>query len=459
MRFIDLFAGLGGFHVGLTALGHQCVFACELDEQLRLLYKQNFDIEPKGDIRQVLDEEVPEHDILCAGFPCQPFSKAGEQQGFDHPESGDLFTEHILRIIHFRKPLYIILENVPNLEKHNNGKTFENILSALRLEGYDPHFRHFSPHQFGVPQRRERLFIIASRSPLEDFNWPIPIKNQQPSIKTILEPNSQPPLRPLSDQVTRCLDVWQEFLQAFPSDKAFPSFPIWSMEFGADYPYLEQSPSQAGLENLRGKLGCHGTPLVIDDEILLDQVLKQLPSYAKQDKFPDWKIDFIKKNRKLYSDHKELIDAWMPKILQFPPSLQKFEWNCKGETRDIWKYVIQFRASGVRVKRPTTAPSLVAMTSTQVPIIAWEKRYMTPKECASLQSLQSLKNLPISSNQAFKALGNAVNAHVVELIAAALIGPKVTEKTKCDCDQNDKCACGSSQTIDVQVEQCQKKMS
>ncbi len=118
MKFIDLFSGIGGFHVALAELGHTCVLACELDEELRLLYNRNFGMLPDPDIRFLAEDSVPYHDILCAGFPCQPFSKAGAQNGFTDKVSGDLF-QHIVRILTKCRPKYLLLENMPNLK----GKT------------------------------------------------------------------------------------------------------------------------------------------------------------------------------------------------------------------------------------------------------------------------------------------------------------------------------------------------
>lgn len=180
------------------------------------------------------------------------------------------------------------------------------------------------------------------------------------------------------------------------------------------------------MDGLKGFKGSHGTKLGYLRT--LEERWAALPSHARKAEmeFPKWKQDFIRQNRQFYEDHKTWIDSWLPKILKFPSSLQKFEWNVKGGKRNIWDYVIQFRASGVRVKRRTTAPSLIAMTDTQVPIIGWQKRYMTPRECARLQSLDGLKSLPKSPAQAFAALGNAVNSNVVEMVARALLEMRPT---------------------------------
>lgn len=418
MRFIDLFAGLGGFNLALSRLGHECVFACEVNDTLRQVYKRNFGILPHGDIRTLDAHSVPDHDILCAGFPCQPFSKAGYQDGLWDPVDGTLFRD-IVSIVRERQPRYLILENVPHLERHGNGETWSIIRTAIENKGYELDVRRYSPHQFGVPQIRDRLYIVGQRGSIDGFRWPEP-PNPKPKL-SILDVLDKNPIdaRPIPSRVKECISVWQEFLDRFPRDSKLPSFPIWSMEFGATYPYVDRTPHSSKVHDLRRATGSHGQPLIGQTR---QQIYKALPSYARKadDKFPKWKVQFIRQNRDLYLEHKNWIDRWLPKIIDFPPSFRKFEWNCQGEERVLRRHVLQVRASGLRVKRPTTAPSLVAMTSTQVPIVGWEERYMTPMECKRLQSMDELSYLPETRNRAYEALGNAVNVKVVELIARAL---------------------------------------
>ncbi|RZT76420.1 DNA (cytosine-5)-methyltransferase 1 [Azospira oryzae] len=421
--FIDLFAGLGGFHLALEQLGGKCVFAAEWKEHLRELYAENFGLRPAGDITLVSPADIPDHDVLTAGFPCQPFSKAGDQLGFECTEQGNLFF-NVAVILKKKKPSYFILENVPNLLKHDNGRTWAEIQRTLRSElGYDIRAERFSPHNFGIPQIRERVYIVGSLLPLDGFEWP-KTSDAETNIDSVLDDNPADSKK-LSPQVQECLEIWDDFLKAVPSHVKLPSFPLWSMEWGATYPYENTTPHKLkqlyGLDGLKGFKGSHGEK--IGHLKTLEERWAALPSHARtpQDKFPKWKQDFIRKNRQFYEANKAWIDPWLPKILKFPSSLQKFEWNIQGGKHNIWDYVIQFRASGVRVKRRSTAPSLIAMTDTQVPIIGWQKRYMTPNECARLQSLDGLAKLPNSPSKAFAALGNAVNSNVVKMVAEALL--------------------------------------
>ena len=175
MKFIDLFAGLGGFHLALSRLGHECVFASEIETFLREHYNKNFKMFPEGDITKIKIKSIPKHEILCAGFPCQPFSKAGLANGFNHKIAGKMFF-YLIKIIKYHKPKYLFLENVPNLIGHNNGETWQYMKKRISKIGYDVDQKILSPTDYNIPQTRNRLYIVAKKNKLTDFVWPKKIK-------------------------------------------------------------------------------------------------------------------------------------------------------------------------------------------------------------------------------------------------------------------------------------------
>lgn len=173
-RFIDLFSGIGGFRLALESFGANCVYSSEIDKHAQEVYAKNFGETPDGDITQVNEVNVPNHEILCAGFPCQAFSVSGKQKGFDDVR-GTLFF-HIARIVKEKQPLVILLENVKNFVKHNNGETFNTIKHILEELNYDVYFNVLNACDFGIPQKRERLYIVCFRKDLniKDFQFPRP---------------------------------------------------------------------------------------------------------------------------------------------------------------------------------------------------------------------------------------------------------------------------------------------
>ena len=173
ITFIDLFCGIGGFRLALEALGTRCVFSCDKDRQARKTYQANFGEEPEGDITTIAADSIHDFNILCGGFPCQPFSIAGKQRGFKDTR-GTLFFE-IARIIKAKQPEVVFLENVPNLARHDNGNTLRVILDTLDGLGYNVHYQVLNAAYYGVPQIRKRIYFVCFRKDLQvDFSFPKP---------------------------------------------------------------------------------------------------------------------------------------------------------------------------------------------------------------------------------------------------------------------------------------------
>ena len=188
LKYIDLFAGIGGFRLALDSFGAKCVFTSEWNKYAQQVYEDNFGIKPLGDITKIKEFDIPKHDLLCGGFPCQAFSVSGKQKGFDDTR-GTLFFD-IARILKHHKPKFAILENVKNIITHNNGETLSTILKTLNDLKYDVFYELLRGSNYGVPQHRERVFFICFRKDLRvnSFSLSKPNFNMR-SINDILEEN------------------------------------------------------------------------------------------------------------------------------------------------------------------------------------------------------------------------------------------------------------------------------
>ncbi|MCF0158951.1 MAG: DNA (cytosine-5-)-methyltransferase, partial [Veillonella sp.] len=217
-RFIDLFCGIGGFHQALSSFGGECVFAAEIDKDCIDVYLKNYGLDAAHDMTKVEAKRVPTHEILCGGFPCQAFSKAGKQAGVNDTR-GTLFFE-IERLLRYHRPQFILLENVRNLVSHDDGRTWKIITDVLKDIGYrlteDPLI--LSPHQFGVPQLRERVYIVGKYDP-DNVGEPLDISfsdlkgKEDLSIYDILEDEPVSENCRISDEELKVLTAWDEFYQ------------------------------------------------------------------------------------------------------------------------------------------------------------------------------------------------------------------------------------------------------
>lgn len=385
LKFIDLFCGIGAFHQAMTNLGGECVYACDIDKDCRETYERNYGIKVDSDITTVNAEDIPSHDILCAGFPCQSFSKAGNRLGFADETKGTLFFD-VCRILNYHKPSYAILENVRNLASHNDGNTWKTIWNSLNEIGYDVIKNPiiFSPHYIGIPQHRERVFIMCIRKDvgeLPPFHFDMETIPQCNIESVLLNDDEIDNLDKykLTDDKIEWIDNWNTFIQNIKCDR-LPSFPIWSDCFKDD----------------------------ID-----------IPNNT-----PKWKKNFILKNMELYQNNKDFIDGWLEiakRNKNFFGSKAKLEWQVSDytSTPNIWDYIMQIRPSGLRIKPSTYFPALVAITQTS--IVGKRKRFLTPRECARLQSFPDSFICNESDAKAYKQFGNSINVKVAEIFVKHML--------------------------------------
>lgn len=403
-RFIDLFAGIGGFHQAMRYLGGECLMAAEINEECVKTYNLNFDTvegELRRDVNKIDPTTIDPFEVLCAGFPCQPFSKAGAQKGFQDKTRGNLFYR-IMDILDAHPEVkFVILENVRNLaDKSENWGIITTELTKRNFYITEKPII-LSPSDFGIPQIRERVYILGIRKD---------IRNE--ALLT-----------------NGCIHLEDLRLDQYRRNCKMGA--AWRiLESKVDDTYIiseEQELMIKAWDELRKKtkIGIIGYPLWLDSfGVGVDDTETVYREQGYYDGMPEWKQAFLRQNRIFYLDHREFIDEWVEKYDMFSriKLYKKFEWNCGTDVRDIHNCLIQIRQSGIRAKRPTFYPSLVAMANTP---IVWDKkkkhyRKITPREAANLQSFHQRYKFQGTDATQYRQLGNSVNVRVLKILGQSL---------------------------------------
>jgi DNA (cytosine-5)-methyltransferase 1 len=376
LKFIDLFCGIGGFHQALSNIGAKCVLACDIDKKCREVYKDNFDLEPISDIKDINENTMENFDILCAGFPCQPFSNGGKKKSFD--DNRGLLFDEIMRIAKAKKPRFMFLENVKHILKVSNGEVITYIKNKISLLGYKLQIFEISPHNYGIPQQRERVYFVCIRNDIYDGS-------------DIVLPTYEGKLE-FEKYLDKMTDVDKKYFIKGNILDALTSWDIMIKQF---------------------EIGEKISPTIMINDAY------RIYSETQFDNFPDWKKDYITKNKPLVKKYKKQFDVWYSEnkdILLEREVYGKLEWQTGPIKKNdsIFNHFIQIRQSGIRVKKAQYFPTLVAIS--QIPIYGKEKRYITPRECARLQSFPENFKLSKDDKVSYKQLGNSVNVNNVSTV-------------------------------------------
>lgn len=377
LTFIDLFCGIGGFHQALDGLGAKCILACDIDEKCRMNYELNYGVKPVKDIKDINEKMLPDFDILCGGFPCQPFSNGGKKKTFED-KRGLLFDE-IMRIVKEKQPRFLFLENVKHILKVSEGKVLAYIEQQIDQHGYVLQRFQMSPHEYGVPQQRERIYFVCVRKDIYN-EMPIKLINEDTSVLTVSDilehSNSIDNKYYLQGDILNVLEAWDEFIKHVDVGETL-------------------SPT-----------------------ILIHDAFK---SYTEEEfnGLAAWRKDYMIKNRRILEKYKDFIGPWYTKhkeLLSKREIYGKLEWQVGKvkENDSIFNYFMQIRQSGIRVRKENYFPTLVAIS--QIPIYGREKRYITPRECARLQSFPDTYTIAPNDKVSYKQFGNSVNVKNVKTV-------------------------------------------
>lgn len=396
IKFIDLFCGIGGFHQALKVFNSECVFASDIDESCRKTYKKNYNITPSGDIKKVNIKEIKEFDLICAGFPCQSFSKAGQQKGFDD-DRGNLFFS-ICKIAEYHKPKYMILENVRNLATHDKGKTWKTIRENILELGYNTYDKPLilNPLYFGIPQNRERVFILCKRKDLGELPEKPEIKSsfkKETDLSDIMDESNNK--YKIEDKFKVVEKVWNSFIIVLNENNLkIPKFPIWTDWWDSDG---------------------EGTSVTKKDKKLSEEENK-ISIKQRQVQFYNKYTNWIDKNREFYNSNIDILKPWLLESRKenlWKGAVRKFEWQAGDDNLSMNQVLWSPRGSGIRVKKTDYSPTLVAMTS-MIPVYGPQSRQLSPRECIRLQSFPDDFIIDEDDNTVYKQAGNAVNVNLVK---------------------------------------------
>ena len=405
MKFIDLFAGLGGFHLALSRLGHECVFASEIKPKLQKLYKINFPNVPiHGDITKIRVEDIPDHDILCGGFPCQPFSYAGKRMGFGDTR-GTLFFE-IERLLEKYRPKAFLLENVRGLYTHDKGRTFNTIMDKLHGLGYGTYDLLQNSSNFGVPQNRVRLYIVGILGATPEMGLVTDLgaadshKYKQNSLELSLfdeKPRCRvgDVLEPEVDEKYYCSDKFQQMLHEAVGDDL-------SVLHG--YRLIDY---RGGQSLHSWELGMKGK--CSDAEIRFMNALiqnRRKPIFGKEQ---DGKKLTLEQIKTFYTapDIEDVIVSLLEKRYLQVNEDGKYNPVCGNMSFEVFKFL----------DPDSISVTLTSSDANRLGVIQHNRaRHITPRECARLQGFPDTFRLHPTDSWSYKQFGNSVSVPVVEAV-------------------------------------------